>query len=175
MYISISLSEWIILIFNVFSIVLIVLIHFKRRKMSTVLLKLKTKKIFLNIVLGTALLGSISDLVYYLLLQNKNLSMVIDKSQSIFFCMLMLYCLLNANRITEKGIALSDTLFEWQNIESWSWADNSSQVLMIDVLEERKRKKIKKKSKKQWRVHPAQKESVDRILNLYMPEKNRNK
>lgn len=51
-------------------------------------------------------------------------------------------------------IALSDTLYEWQNIESWSWADNSLQILMIDVLDDRKRKKIKKKSKIEWEVYP---------------------
>lgn len=41
-------------------------------------------------------------------------------------------------------IALSDTLYEWQNIESWSWTDHLLQILTIDVLDERKRKKIKK-------------------------------
>lgn len=143
--------------------------------MGTVLLKLWPTKISYIIILGIAFLLSISGVVYYLFLQNKDLSTVIDKSQSLFFCILMFDFFISPDRITEKGIALSDALFEWQNIESWSWSDNSLQVLTIGVLEERKRKKIKEKSNVEWKVHPNQKESVDRVLKQYIPEKNRNR
>ena len=87
-------------------IVLTIFTYFKRRKMGTVLLKLRPTKISFNIILGIAFFVSISDVVYYLFLQNKDLTTTIDKSQSLFFCILMFDFFISPDRITEKGIDL---------------------------------------------------------------------